>query len=158
MMKDSTGELVQAGAFPWKTGKDGKLRVLLVTSRRRGRWIVPKGWPMAGLSLAEAARIEARQEAGAAGRISPVEMTRYRYMKLMRDGAERRCVVSVFPLEVTSLKDRWKEEGQRKRGWFTVTEAAEMLDDGDLAGFVGSMTGDPSQITAITLQGLAVQA
>ena len=31
-------------------------RVLLVTSRGTGRWIVPKGWPMAGRSLADAAR------------------------------------------------------------------------------------------------------
>ena len=33
------------GAIPWRKGRHGGMRVLLVTSRGRGCWIVPKGRP-----------------------------------------------------------------------------------------------------------------
>lgn len=34
----------QYAALPWRISRDGFLEVLLVTTRRRSRWIVPKGW------------------------------------------------------------------------------------------------------------------
>jgi 8-oxo-dGTP pyrophosphatase MutT (NUDIX family) len=37
---------LQAGALCWRLGAEG-LEVLLVTSRRSGKWGVPKGWALA---------------------------------------------------------------------------------------------------------------
>lgn len=42
-------------------------QVLLITSRDTGRWVLPKGWPMRGRSMAQAALIEAWEEAGVEG-------------------------------------------------------------------------------------------
>ena len=42
--------------------KRGKVQVLLVTSRRTKRWIVPKGWPMEGRTPADSAAQEAWEE------------------------------------------------------------------------------------------------
>ncbi len=48
----------------------GRLKVLLITSRDTGRWIMPKGWPMDGEQDWRAAEIEALEEAGVEGTIS----------------------------------------------------------------------------------------
>ena len=42
----------QYGALCWRMHR-GKVEVLLITSRDTGRWVIPKGWPIAGLAPAE---------------------------------------------------------------------------------------------------------
>jgi 8-oxo-dGTP pyrophosphatase MutT (NUDIX family) len=46
---------MQYGALCWRLGSCG-VEVLLITSRDTGRWVIPKGWPMPGLSPEAAAR------------------------------------------------------------------------------------------------------
>ena len=36
----------QFAAVPVRLAQDGSVQVLLITSRRTGRWLVPRGWPM----------------------------------------------------------------------------------------------------------------
>ena len=60
----------QIGALPVRWDKSDKLRVLMVTSRDRGRWVIPKGWMMDGKKPWHAAEIEALEETGAVGFIS----------------------------------------------------------------------------------------
>ena len=57
----------QVAALPWRVEKDGSLSVLLITSRTNAKWMLPKGWPMAGKTDAEAAQQEALEEAGIEG-------------------------------------------------------------------------------------------
>jgi len=38
----SPEELLQFAALPWRHDRQGNIRVLMVTSRERGRWTVPK--------------------------------------------------------------------------------------------------------------------
>ena len=47
--------LIQHGALCFCVIKKS-LRILLITSRGTGRWIVPKGWPIDGKSPAELSR------------------------------------------------------------------------------------------------------
>jgi 8-oxo-dGTP pyrophosphatase MutT (NUDIX family) len=54
--------IAQLGALCWRHGKSG-VEVLMITSSQ-GRWILPKGWPIDGLSEPEAALQEAWEEAG----------------------------------------------------------------------------------------------
>ncbi|HKT53105.1 MAG TPA: hypothetical protein VJP88_01535, partial [Caulobacteraceae bacterium] len=35
---------LQAAALPWRLTAEGKVEVLLVTSRETRRWVTPKGW------------------------------------------------------------------------------------------------------------------
>jgi 8-oxo-dGTP pyrophosphatase MutT (NUDIX family) len=46
-----------------------KVKVLVISSRGTGRWIVPKGWPMDGKTPADAALQEAWEEAGVIGKV-----------------------------------------------------------------------------------------
>jgi len=109
------------------------LRVLLITSRETRRWIVPKGWPMSGLSDMEAAGIEALEEAGARGELLPDPIGRYDYDKVLSEDEARLCRVAVYPMRVDSLAEDWKEASERKRKWFLPREAAVRVREPDLA-------------------------
>ena len=102
-------------------------KVLLVTSRGTGRWIVPKGWPMPGRSLAGAAMQEAWEEAGARGSADPVEIGRYHYAKDQDRGFAIPVEVRVFPMQVESLAEDYPEAQQRRRRWFAPADAARMV-------------------------------
>ena len=60
----------QAAALPFVPLETG-LQVLLITSRKSGRWILPKGSVKRGEGLPEAAAREAQEEAGVGGEIQP---------------------------------------------------------------------------------------
>jgi 8-oxo-dGTP pyrophosphatase MutT (NUDIX family) len=61
----------QFGALCYRVRR-GKTQILLITSRTRGRWIIPKGWPSEGLTPAQSALQEAWEEAGVTGRVQDV--------------------------------------------------------------------------------------
>jgi len=61
--KKPRAERVQYGALPYRRAGEADMQVLLVTSRGTKRWIIPKGWPIAGLSPNQTAAREALEEA-----------------------------------------------------------------------------------------------
>jgi len=76
-----------------------KYEILLITSRGSGRWIIPKGWPMKGHNLPQAAIIEAYEEAGIRGEIHQATIGSYHYKKKdMLAGENNRFEVLVFAL------------------------------------------------------------
>jgi len=79
-----------------------------------------------------AAAIEAEEEAGVTGAVCPVPLGSYRYRKKRGSGASLLVDVDVFPLAVTGELPTWKEQHQRERRWFSLTEAAEAVDEPDL--------------------------
>jgi 8-oxo-dGTP pyrophosphatase MutT (NUDIX family) len=140
---DVPGERQQVGALPWRIQRDGEMRILLITSRECGRWIVPKGWPVKGYPLLVAASREAFEEAGVIGDISPSPMMAFRYQKILDDGSQALCRVTVFGMNVRGTLSHWREKGQRKRQWFSLGEAADRLDDAELAAFVRALDDEP---------------
>lgn len=105
----------------------GSGQVLLVTSRGTGRWVIPKGWPMAGRSLAGAAAQEAWEEGGVSGRIHETELGRFAYEKDQDEGFSVPVEVRVFLLEVRSQTNNFPETRQRRRRWFDPLDAARMV-------------------------------
>lgn len=70
----------QASAIPfWVVA--GELQVVLVTSRHKRKWIVPKGVVDLGLSPEQAALREAHEEAGVIGGIEGAAVGRYEFAK-----------------------------------------------------------------------------
>ena len=68
-------------------GQGAARRYLLITSRDTGRWIVPKGWPIRGLSSNETALQEAWEEAGVKkGQASTAPIGTYTYGKRQNTG------------------------------------------------------------------------
>lgn len=115
---------LQVGALCLDESRD---KVLLITSRGTGRWVIPKGWPMEGRTLAGAAEQEAWEEAGARGQISHEELGRYGYDKDQDSGFAVPVEVRVFALRVSSLANTFPEDDQRDRQWFSLAEAAEHI-------------------------------
>ena len=132
----SRRDIVQYGVLPWRIWRDGAPQIMLVTSRRRGRWIIPKGGANENEPAFITASREAFEEAGIIGDIYPDPLTEYGYLKTLRDGSLVPCRVTVFSMEVHGTLHHWREKGQRRRQWFTVDEAAARLDDAELAAFV----------------------
>ncbi len=112
------------------------MAVLLITSRQTGRWVVPKGNLMLGKTLYEAAAIEAEEEAGVRGTVSPISIGSFHYTKLLRGGGSVIAEVELFPLAVTKQSSRWIEMHQRQRRWFTVPEAATAVDEVELGELI----------------------
>ena len=104
---------------------------MLVTSRGRRHWLLPKGWPERNERLHDAAAREAFEEAGLRGTISIEEFGRYQYVKGTARN-ELACEVSVFPMEVLRVSDKWKESGQRVRQWMGSSEAVTAVQQPDL--------------------------
>ena len=105
------------------------LEVLLVSSRETGRWVIPKGWPMKGRKPHAAAALEAFEEAGVTGTISKLPIGTYNYDKRLSDGDVITCTVEVFPMRVDVELADWPEREQRTRQWFSLTAAAEAVDE-----------------------------
>lgn len=131
VLDDSTGIATQVAALCWRVRK-GQLQVLLITSRDTGRWVIPKGWPIAGLTTAAAAALEAWEEAGVQGKIHDQPLGEFLYDKLARLSVTVRCNVAVHALRVQALKARFPEAGQRRRVWFQAEEAADLVAEPQL--------------------------
>lgn len=123
----------QIAALPMRWDKSGDLRILLITSRDTGRWVMPKGWTMDGFKPWAAAEIEALEEAGAQGYISKELIGTYRYPKVMEDGRIVPCRVRVYPMIVDRLLKTWKERSERRRKWFAPKVAAGKVAEEDLS-------------------------
>ena len=121
----------QIGALCWRMHR-GKVEVLLITSRDTGRWVIPKGWPMADRSAPEAAAQEAWEEAGVKGELAPQVLGTYGYDKIMKPGSARPCTVEVYPLRVGELAEKFPERKERRRKWFAAEKAARKVAEPSL--------------------------
>ena len=140
----------QAATLPFVPLGDG-FEVLLITSRKGGRWLLPKGWPMKGHSLAEAARREAAEEAGVDGLLHDVPLGSYSYAKTMPEGYRVRCEVFVFPLLVREHSLVWPERGQRAMRWRGLRKAAKLVEDRGLARLLADLARDDARLLRDTL-------
>jgi 8-oxo-dGTP pyrophosphatase MutT (NUDIX family) len=109
-----------------------QVRVMLLTSRGTGRWVLPKGWAEQGLTGPEVAAKEAFEEAGLIGVVQPESLGAYLYEKSMPQDRTVPCRVEVFVLWVSQQLDDWPERAQRVRQWFSLSEAAGKVNESDL--------------------------
>jgi len=129
----SAPERLQYAALPWR--KSDGLEIMLVSSRETGRWIIPKGWPMAGRSGPASATIEAIEEAGLLGAISDQPIGHYTYVKRFARGDEL-CRVEVYSLRVVRQRNHWPEKEQRDTKWFPAKETIGLVSDPELADLI----------------------
>src|ERR1700690_1174448 len=120
-------ECAQVVAVCYRVGGGG-VEFLLVRTRK-GRWIFPKGSAEPGLSHAQAAALEAFEEAGVHGRMEEASFTHY----VRRKGANTRTarstgkelLVSAHLCEVTRLGQ--PQEPNRDPTWFSAEKAKRCL-------------------------------
>ena len=125
---DAAPPRVQVAALCHRRGPNGR-EVLLVTSSR-GRWILPKGWPIEGMTDAEAAMQEAWEEAGVLeGSVSSKPIAKFDGTKRFNDGKEIPARIRVFAIKVREMSRKFPEAKRRTRRWVSVAKAAKLLGD-----------------------------
>jgi 8-oxo-dGTP pyrophosphatase MutT (NUDIX family) len=126
----------QHAALPYRRNKKGVVEIMLVTSRETRRWIIPKGWPIAGVEPHNLAALEAMEEAGLLGKIGEKPIGLYHYDKKRGDGSIVNCTVDTFALEVEQQMPTWPEQDERKTKWFTADEAASQVQEPELRDLI----------------------
>lgn len=129
---------LQVGALCLRE-QGGQREVLMISSRGRGVWLLPKGWPMRGKTMAEAALVEAWEEAGVQGRADDRPRGSYRYRKREEARLGPLCEVVVYAVEEVTLAERYPEAGQRERRWIPLPEAARIAGERGLRRFLKSL-------------------
>ena len=122
----------QYAALPWRRDRAGQLEVLLITSRETRRWVIPKGWPIKGMSSPRSAAREAFEEAGVQGKVAKQPVGSYAYDKRLKNGRLQHVRVAVFALAVETEAEAYPELGQREKLWLSPAEAARRVDEPEL--------------------------
>jgi 8-oxo-dGTP pyrophosphatase MutT (NUDIX family) len=119
--------LCQYGALPFAMTGDGQIRVLLVTTRGRQGWIIPKGWPIRRLTGAATAAREAYEEAGLIGTVIGGEPCGTFLYEKPKDHRRTMYEVTVFLFAVERQLRKWPERAQRTTRWLAPDEAALLV-------------------------------
>ena len=130
----------QSAVIPFRI-VNGELKVLLITTLHKKKWIVPKGVIEPDLTPVESAAMEAYEEAGIKGRVYPEQIGTYQYRKW--DGV---CSVKVYLLEVKKILDEWPESELRERRWMSISEAAELVKEKALKPIIRDLQSDIDKI------------
>lgn len=120
-------ECEKVAAVCYRVGRGG-IEFLLVQTRSK-RWTFPKGSAEPGLTHAQAAALEAFEEAGVHGRIEEAAFTRYlRQRRGGRNPSVAEMTVNVHLCEVTWLEA--PQELNRNPTWFSAEETRQRLREG----------------------------
>lgn len=127
VLKKPSNYYRQSGAIPFrKSGR--KIEILLITTTKKKRWIVPKGIVEKDLSPGKSAAKEAFEEAGVVGKVSGRLIGRYKYQKW--GGV---CKVNLYALLVEKTLRTWDESHFRKRRWFTIDRASKIVNEPEVS-------------------------
>jgi len=119
----------------------GSPLVLLVTTRGRGRWTIPKGWPKSKLADAETAAREAFEEGGVGGEVSTSPLGTYDYTKRLHTFSWVRCQVTVYPLRVDRQFLAWPEKASRTVVWVSADKAVKLVRERHLVELLRAFAG-----------------
>lgn len=123
-------DLTKSAVIPYRVN-EGKLEILLVTSIRKKKWIVPKGYIEFNLTAFESAKKEAFEEAGVVGSNETVEVGQF-----INEKKNRKELVKVYTMEVDEELDDYPEKNLRKRKWFSYEEAVEKVQNAQIKNFL----------------------
>ncbi len=134
----SRNAFVQTAALCLRDGPSGR-EVMLVQTLRLRQWVIPKGWPIDGMTLSEAAAQEAWEEAGLCGTIYDQAVGTFTYTKIKKSGLPVQCCAHVFRMDVTSVADDYPEAAKRKRQWTPLSTAADLVRDPEVAAILRAL-------------------
>lgn len=123
----------QSGVIPYRKTKAG-VEVLLITSIKKKKWVIPKGFVEFNMSPFESAKKEAIEEAGVLGSNETIELGHFENNKSI--GV---CHVKVFALEVIEELADYPDKSKRQRKWFALNEAAENVQTKQISDMILSL-------------------
>ncbi|MFC2102956.1 NUDIX hydrolase [Bacteroidota bacterium] len=126
----------QSAIIPYRI-KDDDLEILLITSIRKKKWIIPKGFIEFNLTAFESAKKEAFEEAGVIGTNETIELGSF---TLKKYGGLTKIVV--YSMEVEKIKDDYPEKNLRKRKWFSAAEASDEVSLSEVGKMIKLLEGE----------------
>lgn len=111
----------QSGVIPYRE-RNGKIEILLITTRDRQRWVIPKGGIVHGMTPPASAAKEAWEEAGVIGRVDTKEVGTYKYRK-----RGKIYLVKMYLLPVEIVSNNYPEASTRYRRWLDATLAMKLI-------------------------------
>ena len=97
----------------------------------------------------EAAALEAEQEAGLYGKVSKKPVGSYHYWKRLTDHFQL-VRADVYRLEVEGQHAEWPEKEQRFLHWFTLSDAALLVDEPGLISLLLNLQGVESSTGTVS--------
>ncbi|MBN3941341.1 NUDIX hydrolase [Nostoc sp. NMS9] len=117
MSRKASKVFKQSGVIPYRVN-NGKVEILLITTRDFQHWVIPKGDIPNGMSPPDSAAKEAWEEAGIIGQVDANELGIYKYRK-----QGKIYCVKMYLLSVDMLSEDYPEASKRKRQWVEVNKA-----------------------------------
>jgi 8-oxo-dGTP pyrophosphatase MutT (NUDIX family) len=121
MQKKPSSFYFQSAVIPY-VRVNQETKILLITTRKKKKWTLPKGIVESNLSPEESALKEAYEEAGIEGKIPNGLLDVFYYNKW---GGT--CKVEVFSMPITVCYEDWPEKNLRSRELFPVSEAIQAI-------------------------------
>ena len=115
----------QACVVPYRTGDHG-LEFCLITSKKTGRWSLPKGTIRSEETVSDTIARQAHKEAGVRGELIEEPIGTYSYHKW-----ETILEVVVLMMHVDECSEEWPDDTARKRRWLPGDEAIELVNKDD---------------------------
>lgn len=126
----------QVAALPYRY-ENGKLKVMIVTSRRTGRWVFPKG-SIDHSKEWKSAEQEAYEETGVEGAIDREPLGRYLSLKVRGEDAWH-VDVALYPLKIKKFYKKFPEKKQRKRKLVGLKRARKMLSQPEMSQLIEAL-------------------
>ena len=123
----------QSGVIPYRKN-NGVLEILLITSIKKKKWIIPKGYIEFNLSPFESAKKEAFEEAGIIGSNETIELG---MVELKRGAGVTH--MKIFSMEVIKTLDDYPEKDLRKRKWFSPEEASSKVEIPEIPKMISAL-------------------
>ncbi|MEA5570850.1 NUDIX hydrolase [Calothrix sp. UHCC 0171] len=118
--------LKQSGVVPYRVN-NGSLEVLLITTRDRQSWVIPKGGIVNKMTPHDSAAKEAWEEAGVIGQVNSSEIGSYKYRK---NGKTYHVKMYTLPVERESYQ--FPEAGKRFKQWVKAHEVGKHVKKSSL--------------------------
>lgn len=115
---------LQSGVVPYYY-LDGKLKIVLIRTKRKDNWGIPKGGIEPDMSPESSAKKEAFEEAGLSGMIVGPKLGRYHYVK-GKTGRDQ--TVTVFAMQVDKMAKVYNEVEWREREAMSPKKALKRLE------------------------------
>ncbi|WP_407123404.1 NUDIX hydrolase [Bradyrhizobium sp. STM 3561] len=137
----------QFAALPFRVD-NSELHVMLITTRRKRRWSVPKGSPMRNKEPHHTAALEACEEAGLIGVVAKRALGSFKHRK--RKGERKWTLnVAVFPMKVHGQERWWPEKGEREAIRVPAETAARLVHKAQLRRLINRFAAQTGKSTPI---------
>ena len=127
----------QSSVVPYRIINAG-VEIMMITSIRRRRWIIPKGAVEPDMTPQDSAAKEAFEEAGIIGSVSKTPIGRYHYKKWSDI-----CRCDVYAMKVETILETWQEQEEREREWIEAKDAISRLRHKQLKAIVKKFINNP---------------